>query len=77
MKVVTWNVNGIRARELQVVEWLEREKPDILCLQELKAAPDQIPLSLLPSATAGSVMSVTTLSSATAFGAAFASPYRR
>jgi exodeoxyribonuclease-3 len=47
MKVVTWNVNGIRARELQVVEWLEREKPDILCLQELKAAPDQIPLSLV------------------------------
>jgi exodeoxyribonuclease III len=46
MKVVTWNVNGIRARELQVVEWLEREKPDILCLQELKAAPDQMPLSL-------------------------------
>ncbi|HEX7528894.1 MAG TPA: exodeoxyribonuclease III [Thermoanaerobaculia bacterium] len=46
MKVVTWNVNGIRARELQVVEWIEREKPDILCLQELKAAPDQMPLSL-------------------------------
>jgi exodeoxyribonuclease-3 len=47
MKVVTWNVNGIRARELQVVEWLEREKPDILCLQELKAAPEQLPLSLV------------------------------
>jgi len=46
MRVVTWNVNGIRARELQVVEWIEREKPDILCLQELKAAPDQMPLSL-------------------------------
>jgi len=46
MKVVTWNVNGIRARELQVVEWIEREKPDILCLQELKAAPDQMPISL-------------------------------
>ena len=46
MKVVTWNVNGIRARELQVVEFIEREKPDILCLQELKAAPDQMPISL-------------------------------
>jgi exodeoxyribonuclease-3 len=46
MKVVTWNVNGVRARELQVVEWLEREKPDVLCLQELKAASDQMPLSL-------------------------------
>ncbi len=47
MKVVTWNVNGIRARELQVVEFIEREKPDILCLQELKAAPEQLPLSLV------------------------------
>ena len=47
MKVVTWNVNGIRARELQVVEWLEREKPDVFCLQELKAAPEQLPLSLV------------------------------
>lgn len=47
MKVVTWNVNGIRARELQLVEWLEREKPDVLCLQELKAAPEQLPLSLV------------------------------
>ena len=47
MRVVTWNVNGIRARELQVVEWLERERPDVLCLQELKAAPDQLPLSLV------------------------------
>jgi exodeoxyribonuclease-3 len=47
MKVVTWNVNGIRARELQLVEFIEREKPDILCLQELKAAPEQLPLSLV------------------------------
>jgi len=46
VKLVTWNVNGIRARELQLVEWLEKEKPDILCLQELKAAPEQLPLSL-------------------------------
>jgi exodeoxyribonuclease-3 len=51
VKVVTWNVNGIRARELQVVEWIEREQPDILCLQELKAAPEQMPISL--SALAG------------------------
>lgn len=46
MKIVTWNVNGIRARELQVVEWIEKERPDVLCLQELKAAPDQMPISL-------------------------------
>lgn len=43
MKIATWNVNGIRARGPQVAEWLEREKPDVLCLQEIKASADQIP----------------------------------
>ena len=46
MKVVTWNVNGIRARELQVLEFLEAHSPDVVCLQELKAAPDQMPITL-------------------------------
>ncbi len=46
MKVVTWNVNGIRARELQVLELLDTHAPDVVCLQELKAAPDQMPISL-------------------------------
>jgi len=46
VKVVTWNVNGIRARELQVVEFLETHAPDVVCLQELKAAPEQMPISL-------------------------------
>ncbi|MGQ0714552.1 MAG: exodeoxyribonuclease III [Gemmatimonadaceae bacterium] len=43
MKVATWNVNGIRARATQLREWLEREQPDVLCLQELKAEAPQIP----------------------------------
>ena len=43
MKVATWNVNGIRARQQQFCEWVAREKPDIVCLQELKAEPAQIP----------------------------------
>ena len=43
MKIATWNVNGIRAREAQLCEWLERDRPDVLCLQELKATPEQIP----------------------------------
>ncbi|MEO7156391.1 MAG: exodeoxyribonuclease III [Vicinamibacterales bacterium] len=43
MKIATWNVNGIRAREAQLCEWLERDAPDVLCLQELKAEPAQIP----------------------------------
>src|SRR5450432_2382413 len=43
MKIATWNVNGIRAREAQFCEWLERDQPDVVCLQELKAEPSQIP----------------------------------
>ncbi|HEX6974814.1 MAG TPA: exodeoxyribonuclease III [Vicinamibacterales bacterium] len=46
MKIATWNVNGIRARQSQLQEWLEREQPDILCLQEIKAAVDQLPVWL-------------------------------
>jgi exodeoxyribonuclease-3 len=36
-------VNGIRARAAQVCEFLEREQPDVLCLQELKAGIEQVP----------------------------------
>ena len=43
MKIATWNVNGIRAREAQLSEWLERDRPDVVCLQEIKARPDQVP----------------------------------
>ena len=46
MKIATWNVNGIRARQAQLQEWLEREQPDIVCLQEIKAAIDQLPVWL-------------------------------
>ena len=42
MKVATWNVNGIRARRPQLVEWVARDRPDVLCLQEIKASLDQI-----------------------------------
>src|SRR4051812_26232519 len=42
----TWNVNGIRARQGQLLEWIERERPDIVCLQEIKASLDQIPMFL-------------------------------
>jgi exodeoxyribonuclease-3 len=46
VKVVTWNVNGIRARESQVLELLDRETPDLLCLQEIKAPAAKVPESL-------------------------------
>src|SRR6187401_2366652 len=43
MKFATWNVNGIRAREAQLCEWVARDRPDVVCLQELKASPEQVP----------------------------------
>src|SRR5438874_45686 len=43
LKIATWNVNGIRARAGEVLQWIEREQPDILCLQEIKASPDAVP----------------------------------
>ena len=43
MKIATWNVNGIRAREAQLCEWMARDQPDVVCLQEIKARPDQVP----------------------------------
>ncbi len=46
MKIATWNVNGIRARQGQLLEWLEREKPDVVCLQEIKASLDQLTFEL-------------------------------
>src|SRR3982074_200191 len=46
MKLAAWNVNGIRARQSQVQEWVERERPDVVCLQELKATSDQVPAAL-------------------------------
>ena len=46
MKIATWNVNGIRARAAQVVAWLEAEAPDVACLQEIKASPEQVPDTL-------------------------------
>ena len=46
LKIATWNVNGIRAREAQVLEWVERERPDVICLQELKSTVAQVPAAL-------------------------------
>jgi exodeoxyribonuclease III len=46
LKIATWNVNGIRAREAQVLEWIERERPDVICLQELKSTVAQVPAAL-------------------------------
>lgn len=46
LKIITWNVNGIRAREGEVLDLVHRERPDVLCLQEVKASPEQVPEAL-------------------------------
>jgi exodeoxyribonuclease-3 len=43
MKIATWNVNGIRARHEQFIEFVATEKPDVICLQEIKAKIEQVP----------------------------------
>jgi exodeoxyribonuclease-3 len=44
MRVVSWNVNGIRAvLKKGFVEWLRRDRPDVVCLQETKALEEQVP----------------------------------
>jgi exodeoxyribonuclease-3 len=47
MKVATWNVNGMRARQLQFMDWVQVERPDVICLQEIKAAQHQLVPDLL------------------------------
>lgn len=45
MKIISYNVNGIRAAITKgFLEWLQQENPDVICLQEIKATKDQIPL---------------------------------
>jgi exodeoxyribonuclease III len=46
LTIATWNVNGIRARSEQVHSWLASDRPDVLCLQEIKATPPQVPEAL-------------------------------
>lgn len=53
MKVGTWNVNGIRKRHAEVIEWIEREAPDVVCLQEIKASPEQVPELLVATVARG------------------------
>ena len=43
MLIATFNVNSIRARQARVVRWLERRRPDVVCLQEIKCLDGQFP----------------------------------
>ncbi len=50
LRIATYNVNGIRARQANLLQWLEREAPDIVCLQELKAVDAAFPQAALEQA---------------------------
>jgi exodeoxyribonuclease-3 len=55
VKLATYNLNGIRSRLPHLLEWLKREAPDIVCLQELKAADREFPALALRSAGYGAL----------------------
>jgi len=50
MKIATYNVNGINGRLPVLLRWLEEEKPDIVCLQELKAPQEKFPIKAINDA---------------------------
>jgi exodeoxyribonuclease-3 len=44
MKILSWNINGIRAADKKgLYDFIKKESPDILCFQEIKATPEQLP----------------------------------
>lgn len=53
MKIVTYNVNGINARLPNLLRWLQDTAPDIVCLQELKAPQDKVPVGPIRDAGYG------------------------
>ena len=50
MKLATWNINSIRAREARLLAWLGKERPDVLCLQETKVEDAAFPFEPLRAA---------------------------
>ena len=55
MKLVTYNVNGIKARLPRLIEYLTEQQPEIVCLQELKASDETFPIADIEAAGYGAV----------------------
>ena len=55
MRIATFNVNGINGRLPLLLEWLAETRPDVACLQELKAPGDKFPAAALEKAGYGAV----------------------
>ena len=50
MRIATFNVNGVNGRLTRLLEWLEETRPDVACLQELKAPQDKFPEAAIEKA---------------------------
>ena len=55
LKIATFNINGIRSRLPALLEWLKREGPDVVCLQELKAPDAAFPINDIHAAGYGAI----------------------
>lgn len=55
LNIATFNINGIRARLPNLLEWLAREQPDVVCLQELKAQDADFPIDDIRGAGYGAI----------------------
>ena len=58
MKIATFNVNGINGRLPALLQWLSEAKPDVVCLQGLKAPKERFPEAALRSAGYGAIWHV-------------------
>ena len=50
LKLISWNVNSVRRRVDQLIRVIDRWEPDVICLQELKAKEDVVPVDVLAAA---------------------------
>lgn len=55
MRITTYNVNGIKARLPRLIEYLDEQKPDVVCLQELKSSDETFPEADIRAAGYGAV----------------------
>jgi exodeoxyribonuclease-3 len=55
MKIVTFNINGINGRLALLLRWLEKESPDVVCLQELKSTDEGFPIVPIRNAGYGAI----------------------
>ena len=59
MKIATFNVNGVNGRLPVLLRWLAQAKPDVVCLQELKAPQEKFPEAAIRATGAPSALKIT------------------